>query len=40
MNTGALVCGLIFTIVMIAILAKQMDAEPKEIQFNEDVDEL
>ena len=40
MNTGALVCGLVFAIVMIAILAKNMDAKPKEIQFNENIDEL
>ena len=40
MNTGALVCGLIFSVVMIVVLAKTMDAKPNEIQFNEDVDEL
>lgn len=40
MNTGALVCGLIFAVVMIVVLAKTMDAKPKETQFNEDTDEL
>ena len=31
---------LIFAVVMIVVLAKTMDAKPKETQFNEDTDEL
>lgn len=40
MNTGALVCGLIFMVGLIIFLAKNMDTKPKETQFNEDIDEL
>ena len=40
MNTGALVCGLIFAIAMIVVLAKTMDAIPNETEFNEDTDKL
>jgi hypothetical protein len=40
MNTGGLVCGLIFTVLMIVFLAKHMDAKPEEMKFNDDEEDV